>query len=80
MPYIKLILPEEAIELLWKILTQSILNRYKSNTTFLKGEGKGKENFSCAIFSTSYEDRLYKGVLNILLLQCLSSLIYNLIY
>lgn len=64
-------MPEEAIELLWKILTQSILNKTKATYTLLKGENRGK--IFSHVFSTDNEDKLCKGVLNIPLLQGLSS-------
>ena len=66
-------MPEEAIELLWKILTQSILNKTKSNIHSLKRRERGQGKFSCAIFSTDNEDRHCKGGIFKTPLQCLSS-------
>ena len=45
----------------------------KATQQFLKGESRERGKFSRAIFSTDNEDRLCKGVLNIPLLQGLSS-------
>ena len=54
---------------------QYFLYRYKSNTTFLKGESREEGKIFQRVFLNRYEDRLCKGVLNIPPLQCLSSFI-----
>ena len=62
-------LPKCILKQFWKLL-----NRYKSNIIFLKGESGGEGKIFPRVFLNRYEDRLCKGVLNIPLLQCLSSL------
>ena len=51
----------------------AVFHRNKSDTTILKRRERGQGKFSSAIFSTDNEDILCKGVLNIPLLQGLSS-------